>query len=717
METRVKSLLQQMTITEKIAQLQQLAGEFYEESGEITGPLTELNISEAIVNNAGSILGTTGSEEVIRIQTEYLKKNRLGIPLLFMADVVHGYKSIFPIPLGLGCSWNEELAEESAKVAAIEAASSGCHVTFAPMVDLVRDPRWGRVMESTGEDPFLNSRYAQAFTKGFQGESLKNEYETVAACVKHFAAYGAPEGGREYNTVNMSERQLREMYLPAYKAALDVGCKLVMTSFNTVDFIPATVNKWLMRKVLRSEYDFKGVLISDWSAMLEVIAHGVAADNREVAQKSLEAGVDIEMMTSTYANNLEALIEDGSLSITLLDEAVERILQLKEELGLFDNPFRGADIEHEKMVVRSAKHLDATYRAATESMVLLKNTGVLPLKKESKIALVGPVADSGDILGSWSWKGDKTKTVTLLDGMQAHSDNLVYAKGSEIQTATDAEIEAAVVAAKDCELVIAAIGEKADMSGEAHSRADITVPVAQMKLLRALKAAGHRIVAVLFSGRPLDIRELTELTDAILIAWFPGSEGGRAIADVLYGTVIPSGKLSMSFPYAVGQIPIYYNAYNTGRPFPQDGRILGGFDYVSKYDDIPNAPLYAFGHGLSYATFMYKNPSLSNDELTEKAPIEISVEVTNTSEYTAKEVVQLYIRDHTGSVVRPLKELKAFDKITLTPHETKTVSFTITSEMLKFWDENMEFVAEKGTFSAFIGSSSLDVTEHLFYLV
>ncbi|MBI0579841.1 glycoside hydrolase family 3 C-terminal domain-containing protein [Neobacillus cucumis] len=716
-EQQLTSLLEQMTLDEKIAQLLQLAGPFYKgskDNGEITGPMAEMGITLDEIENSGSVLGVSGAEDVIRIQEEYLKTNRLGIPLLFMADVVHGYQTIFPVPLAIGCSWDLELAEKSAEIAAKEAAVSGVHVTFAPMVDLVRDSRWGRVMESTGEDPYLNSEFARAFVRGFQGENLKEDTFKVAACVKHFAAYGAPEGGRDYNTVNMSERQLRESYLPAYKAALDEGCEMVMTSFNTVDGIPSSGNKWLMRDLLRGEWKFDGVVISDWGAVKELIPHGVAEDEREAAAKSILAGVDIEMMTACYVKNLKQLVETNEVDEAMIDEAVLRILQLKQKLGLFENPYRGANEKLEREVIMSKEHRQISRELATKSVVLLKNDHVLPLKKEQKIALIGPFGVSGDILGPWSWRGSKDEAVPLSEGLLQKTSDLTIEKGCEIETVTEEQLEAAVKSAQDADIIVLALGEDSEMSGEAGCRADIRLPESQLVLVSRLKQLGKPMVAVLFNGRPLDLHGVIDQTDAVLEAWYPGTEGGAAVADILFGDVNPSGKLTMSFPYSVGQVPVYYNCFNTGRPKlnPEVKE-----RYLSQYLDIPNEPLLPFGFGLSYTSFRYHDFILSSDILTSDSSLTLSVMVTNTGEVAGDEVVQLYIRDLSGEVVRPIKELKAYEKVTLQPGESKEVTFTITEEQLRYYHSDLTFASDQGSFEAYIGPDSQNVTSFSFKLL
>lgn len=715
----LSSLLKEMTLDEKIDQLIQLATFFYEGAGiegEITGPMEDMGITKATIQNSGSVLGGSGAREVINIQKAHLKTNRLGIPLLIMADIIHGFKTIFPVPLAIGCSWDTELAEKSAKIAALEAAVSGVHVTFAPMVDLVRDPRWGRVMETTGEDPFLNSEFARAFVRGFQGNDLKNNIDHVAACVKHFAAYGAPEAGRDYNTVDMSELQLRETYLPAYKAALDEGCEMVMTAFNTVDGIPASGNKELMRTLLRDEWGFQGVIISDWGAVKEMIPHGIAADEAEAALKGIEAGVDIEMMTSTYVKSLKTLVHEGKLSEDLIDESVLRILQLKDTLGLFENPYRAADEKREAEILFSKEHRQAAYELATKSIVLLKNDGVLPLAKDKKIALIGPFSQSDDILGPWSWHGVREDATTLADGFykKINKENIIIAQGCEIDNWNDATLKEAIKAGELADVIVLALGESSDMSGEAGSRSMIELPQAQLQLITALKKLNKPIVTVLFNGRPLDLYSVSQDVDAILEAWYPGSEGGRAVADLLYGDVNPSGRLVMSFPYNVGQVPVYYNHYNTGRPITETNQ---NERYISKYLDIPNEPLFPFGFGLSYTTFKYSEANLSAKVLNKDEILTISVDVENSGTVIGEEVVQLYVRDLVGEVVRPLKELKAYKKITIAPGEVKQVTFNLSEEQLRYHHRNLSYTSDAGKFKVFIGPNSQEGMELEFELL
>ncbi|MEO3946473.1 glycoside hydrolase family 3 N-terminal domain-containing protein [Gorillibacterium sp. CAU 1737] len=716
-DQQLLDLVKQMTREEKIAQLLQLTGAFYEgfhDKELLTGPRAELGVSEETVNASGSALNLSGAKTAIQVQETYLKKNRLGIPLLIMADVVHGYKTIFPIPLAIGCSWDLPLAEQSAEIAARESAVSGIHVTFSPMVDLVRDPRWGRVMESTGEDPFLNSLYARAFVRGYQGQDLKGDKERLAACVKHFAAYGAPEGGREYNTVDMSERNLRESYLPGYKAAVEEGATMVMASFNTVDGIPASGNEKLMRGILRGEWGFDGVIISDWASIREMIAHGASEDDREAALRAIRAGIDIEMMTPCYVHHLDDLVNEGEIEENQIDEAVLRILQLKEKLGLFEQPHRAADPERENEVILSADHRKAAYELAVKSSVLLKNDGTLPLRAHSKVALVGPYAETNSILGWWSCEGNPQDATPLAPALRERmQEGKLSVASCGIETITGGELADMLEATESADVLVVALGEAAEMSGEGAARTNIQLPKAQLELVRRLKATGKPLAAVLFNGRPLDLAGLFEEADAVLEAWFPGTEGGAAIADLLLGRVNPSGRLSMSFPQSVGQVPVYYNHYSTGRP------LKAGSDerYVSKYIDSPNEPLLPFGFGLSYTSFEYGELLVSSDRMTKEEPLTVQVTVTNTGQRAGIETVQLYVRDLSGEVVRPVRELKAFTRLSLQPGESGTAVFTLHEEQLRYHHSDLSFTSDPGAFRLYAGPNSRDTQEVAFQLI
>lgn len=722
--SKILELLEDMSLDEKINQLFQAHASFYEDQGIATGPITEQGFSEQSVEQAGSVLSVVGAAKIKQIQDRHMQKHPHQIPLLFMADIINGYKTIFPIPLAQGAAFNPDVAKMGAEVAAMEAAAAGLHVTFSPMLDLVRDARWGRVMESNGEDPYLNSTYAKALIEGYQGQNAGAPGK-IGACVKHFAAYGAPTAGREYNNVELSERTLRDDYLPAYEAAVKAGALLVMTSFNTLNRIPSTANKWLMRQILRGEMGFDGVLISDWAAIEEVMNHNLAKDRKEAAKLAIEAGTDIDMMTTCYTNYLKELITEGEVSEKLLDEAVLRVLELKNKLGLFENPYKDADEEAEKRFLLCEEHRQKARQAACETFVLLENDGILPLQKKEKVAFIGPYAEEKGMLGAWSIFGDKEDAVSIREGIEVKNVQAIFEKGSDIlgpfdvlpgihkaSTAVedmqkaDAMIEQAVKAAQTAEKVVLCLGEHTNHSGEGSSRANITIPEIQRTLLRKVAEANSNIVVVLFTGRPLELREVKALAKAVLVVWMPGSEGGNAISDVLYGNVVPSGKLSMSFPYSVGQVPVFYNQFQTGRFY--DGSQPEN-RFVSRYLDIPNEPLYPFGYGLSYSEFQY-----GEIELQQKDNIQVSVNVKNIGKVKAAEVVQMYIRDDKGSVVRPVRELKGYQKIWLEPGEEREVSFVITEDMLKFHDINMDYKAEPGSFTVYVGGDSTTENKAIF---
>jgi len=718
-EAKIHELLSQMTLTEKIGQMFQTdPATFFRSVNSpvqvntpVTGPVHERVIGREYIYNIGSILSATDAETAYRIQKQYLEQNRLKIPLLFMFDIIHGFRTIFPIPLGLACSWDTDLVEATARAAAAEGAASGIKVTFAPMVDLVRDPRWGRVMESPGEDPLLNGRMAAAYVRGFQGKDLAAT-DTVAACVKHFAAYGAPEGGREYNTVDMSEGTLRNCYLPAYKAGIDAGAEMVMTSFNVVDGVPATTNPFLLRKVLREEWGFKGVVISDYTSLAETVEHTTSRDGADAARQGLEAGLDIEMMSTEYINHLERLVREGAVDEALIDEAVRRILALKFKLGLFEDPFRYINIEREKQTHLKPEFRRLAREAAAKSLVLLKNDGILPLRKDVKsVAIVGPFADSGRILGGWSALSKPEEAVTLRQGIAnklGGGAEVKAAAGCDWLLEDDSGFREALAVAASADIVILALGERDDMSGEGGSRAYLNVPGLQQRLAEEVLKLGKPTVLVLFNGRPLELKWFHDRVPAILEAWYPGTEGGNAIADVLFGDVNPSAKLTMSFPYAVGQVPVYYNCLTTGRPKNHED---SDFRFVSKYLDVPNSPLYPFGYGLSYTEFAYSDAGLSSGTLTPGGAVTARVNVTNTGSRAGEEIVQLYIRDLWGSAARPLLELKDFRKISLAPGETKTVEFTIVPDMLRYFTPRKTFEVEPGDFRVFVGKNSKDLVE------
>lgn len=720
----LKELLNSMSLQEKADQMMQLMGSFYLEDKEsvLTGPASDLGLTEENIQMAGSILGTYGAEKLIHIQKEYMKSQPHHIPMLFMMDVIHGMKTIFPMPLAQGATFEPEISEKCASAAAKEAAVSGLHVVFSPMADLVRDARWGRVMESTGEDPYLNNKFTAAQVRGFQGKDMSEPYH-VCACIKHFAAYGGAQAGRDYNTVELSEHTLREFYLPSYKAGIDAGAGMVMTSFNTVNGIPASTNQWLMRDILREEMGFDGVLISDFAAILETIAHGHNADIKEAAEKALKAGVDIDMMTSVYSSQLCKLVEEGEVEETLVDECVMRILELKNKLGLFENPYKDADPEKEKTLILCEEHRQLAREAAGKSFVLLKNEGLLPVDTSKRIAFIGPYTNNQSIISSWAVTGEKTDCVTIEQAAREEFDmsRTTFHAGCPVvgsdcvltgfldftreEISEDEQKEMlreAVEAAKEADVVIMPLGEHYLQSGEATSRAMLDLPDVQMNLFREIARVNENIVVVLFNGRPLDLREISRTAKAVLEVWFPGTEGGHAIIDTLTGKVNPSGKLPMSFPYCVGQVPVYYNEYATGRP-----NIPGIVDrFRSKYIDIPNEPLYPFGYGLSYTKFEISTVRLSDTVVTDGKALTASVTVKNTGAAAGIQTVQLYLRDVAASVVRPVKELKGFQKISLQPGEEKEISFVIEEPMLRFLRADGTVGSEEGSFHLWIGDSS-----------
>lgn len=737
-QQQLNDLFKSMSLEEKIGQLLQLSNNFYEDEAVLTGPAMQLGIGKKQINEAGSVLSVFGAEKTKAIQDTYMKNQPHHIPILFMADIINGYKTIFPIPLAQGCSFQPELVRKCASVAATEAAVSGLHVTFSPMVDLVRDARWGRVMESTGEDAYLNGLMSAAMVEGYQGDTKGgqlDQFGNISACIKHFAAYGAPEAGREYNNVELSERTLREDYLPSYQAGIKAGSAMVMTSFNTLDHVPATGNRWLMKDVLRKEMGFDGVLISDWSAIEELVYHGVAEDKKEAARLAMEAGVDIDMVTGCYINYLKELVESGQLQEEQIDAAVLRVLELKNRLGLFENPYKDADDNKAAELCLCEEHRKLARKAAVDTMVLLKNEQeILPLNEKSgKIAVIGPYAEEGRLYGAWSLQGTDADTVTIKEGIEEAgfcAGSIAYYAGSSLldagkelygfkglvkqycERSDEVLLQEAVEAVKKADTVIMALGEHAYHTGEGGSRADITIPDCQMKLFREVAKVNQNIVTVLFTGRPLDLREIAECSKAILYAWFPGSEGGSAVADILFGAQSPSARLSMSMPYCVGQVPVYYGGYSSGRPF--NGNRTNRFQAV--YQDIPNEPLYPFGYGLTYTSFSYSKPVLDKQVMSRDETIHASVIVKNTGKRAGIETVQLYLRDIVGTTVRPTRRLKGFERITLEPGEEREVTFAITEDMLRFYDIHMEYVSEAGDFALFLGGDSTTDNEIRFTL-
>ncbi|MDD5149226.1 MAG: beta-glucosidase BglX [Flavobacterium sp.] len=712
----VADLMSKMTIEEKIYQTVQFTSD-----GTVTGPKSGDNfITRIQQGKVGSILNSTGAKETREIQRINLESSRLKIPLLFGHDVIHGYKTIFPINLGMASSWDPKVVELAARIAATEAASAGVHWTFAPMVDVARDARWGRVSEGSGEDSFLGTQMAIANVKGFQGDDLSKN-NTILACTKHFAAYGAAEAGRDYNTVDMSERVLRDTYLPAFKATVDAGVKTFMTSFNEISGVPSTGNKFLIRNVLKGEWNFNGMVVTDYTSINEMVAHGFATDDKNAGELAMNAGVDMDMVGGVYMNYLKQSYDEGKVTLAQIDDACKRILDVKYDLGLFEDPYRYSDEKREKATVYKPEFLDASLEIAKKSLVLLKNNNkVLPLNENQKIAFVGPlVSDEFNIIGSWAALGDRTGLATSVkEGVTNYLknvSNVTFDQGVEIQSTKRDLMQKALKNAKNADVIVAVMGEKENMTGEAASQTNIDLPGLQKEFLVELKKLGKPIVLVLLNGRPLTLTWENENMDAILEAWWPGTRGGDAIAQTLFGANNPNGKLPMSFPRNVGQLPIYYNHKNTGRPY------LGLTDseqkYKSRYTDVDNSPLYPFGFGLSYTTFEYSNFKISSHKIKFNEELKVSVDVKNTGNYDGQEVVQLYIRDLVGSVTRPVKELKGFEKVNLKQGETKTVSFEISSEDLKFYNLEMKNVAEAGSFEVFVGENSNTDRKEYFELV
>lgn len=734
----LKELLNDMSLEEKVGQMVQIPANMLTEGGLLTGPTDTMEMSEETTRLVGSILGKVGAEELHSIQKKFMENHPHHIPLLLMYDVINGMETIFPIPLAQGCTFSPELAEKAARVAAKEATATGLHVTFSPMLDLVRDARWGRVMESTGEDPWLNAEFGRAMVRGYQGsskvqgESLELAKEgNIAGCVKHFAGYGAPLGGREYENVELSERTLREDYLPTYQAAIEEGCVMVMTSFNTLNRIPSSGNQWLMRKVLREEMGFDGVLISDYSAVDEMIRHGIAEDSREAAKLAILAGVDMDMVSNAYVKYLVELVQAGEVEERLIDEAVWRILKLKNNLGLFENPYKDGSKEREEVLFLCQEHRALAREMAAKSFVLLKNEGILPMEKEKTgtIALIGPYADSVEMFGAWSFPRQPERGVTIKQGMETRYGSVQTCKGCFMQdedkqtkfgvkeTYTREALEKLLAEAEELagkvETVVLCLGEHREYTGEGGSRVDISLPKHQMELLRRVQTVNKNIVTVVFSGRPLVLTEAVELSKAVLMVWMPGTEGGNAIADVLSGAVMPEGKLSMTLPRCVGQVPVFYNKFRTGRP-NEEGTTVG---FIHGYIDESIYPLYPFGYGLTYTSFSYSNVSLSKETMKNTETIAAKVTITNTGKRKATETVQLYLADVKGSVVRPVKMLRGFQKVSLKPGDSREVSFVITEDMLKFYDIQMEYTSEPGAFEVFIGPDSDTKNRAVFHLV
>ncbi len=723
MKEFVDDLMSKMTLQEKIGQLNLMV------AGDITtGQAMNTQVGGAIAaGNMGGIFNIKGAKEIREMQELAVKKSRMGIPLLVGMDVIHGYETIFPIPLALSCSWDMAAVEQSAAIAAKEASADGINWTFSPMVDVTLDARWGRYSEGNGEDPYLGSLITKAMVKGYQGDYSRTD--NIMACVKHFALYGASESGRDYNTVDMSRVRMYNQYLPPYKAGAEAGAGTFMSSFNLVDGVPATANKWLLDDLLRGEWGYDGMVVTDYGSIGEMLSHSVSANLQEASAQALKAGTDMDMCSMGFIATLEKSLKEGKVSETDIDKACRRVLEAKYKLGLFQNPYKYCDPKRRKKDIFNDENRRAARDIAAETFVLLKNEGnLLPLKKQGKVALIGPLANTrANLAGTWCVAYTPDKYSTLKEGMEralAGKATLLYAQGSNItrdaelqkagefgktiERGDDAQMKAeALAVAKEADVIVAALGETADMSGECASRTDLCLPDVQMELLQELNKLGKPIVLLNFSGRPTVMTWENENIPAILNVWFGGSEAADAICDVVFGDKVPSGKLTMSMPQAVGQEPLYYNHQPTGRPVPEGTKEFR--KYQSNYLDVRNDPLYPFGYGLSYTTFSYSDLQLSATEMSPTGSVEASVTVTNTGNVDATEIVQLYIRDLVASVSRPVKELKGFERITLKAGESKNVTFTITPEMLKFYNYDLKYVLEPGDFSIMVGPNSRDL--------
>jgi beta-glucosidase len=717
-DQKVDSVLKLMTLDEKVGQMNQYNGDW-----DATGPITPDGDKQNQIRKGmlGSMLNVTGVEHTRELQ-QIAMQSRLKIPLLFGQDIIHGYRTIFPIPLAEAASWDLKAIQSSARIAATEAAAAGVHWTFAPMVDIARDPRWGRVMEGAGEDPYLGSLIAVARVKGFQGKGLGST-DAIMACAKHFAAYGAAIGGRDYNSVDMSLTTLWNIYLPPFKAAADAGAATFMNSFNSLNGIPATGNKYLQRDILKGEWNFKGFVVSDWNSIGEMIPHGFAKDNYEASEEAIKAGNDMDMESRSYVQNLAKLVRDGKVKIQLVDDAVRRILKKKFEMGLFDDPFKFCNKEREKQQWNNKANLQAERIMAEKSIVLLKNDNqLLPLNKAKlqgkTIALIGPfIKGIRDNLGFWSytWPDDSLRIVSAWKGIKnklGDRTTLLYAKGCNINDTSRAGFGEAVETALKADVVIMNVGEAADMSGEAKSRSNIHLPGVQEDLIKAIYATGKPVVVMINAGRPLIFNWTADHIPGILYTWWLGTEAGNAMADVLFGDYNPSAKLPMSFPRSEGQIPVYYNHYNTGRPAKNDSDL----NYVSSYIDLQNGPRFPFGYGLSYTKFSYGDIHLSASSFKPGQSLVATIQISNTGKYEGTETVQLYIRDLVGSIVRPVKELKGFQQVFLRPGESKIVRFTLSANDLKFYNKNLKYNYEPGNFKIFIGTSSEATKEADFIL-
>lgn len=719
MDKFVNGVMKKMTLEEKLGQLNLISP--YQQ----TGSFANLNAKDKLkMGIAGSALSVMGDPENILDYRSLADSSRLKIPVLLALDIIHGYRTVFPIPLGLSCSWDTVLVQQTARIAAIEGTSMGYKWTFSPMVDLSRDPRWGRVMEGSGEDPFLGGLIARAMVKGYQGDDLSDE-TSLLSCVKHFALYGASEAGRDYNTVSMGKLSMYQDYFPPYKAAIEAGAGSVMTSFNDINGIPATANKWLLTDVLRSEWGFNGFVVTDMNAAGELMQHGMAADLQEAAVLALNAGTDMDMGSECMVSTLDKSVEEGKVSLEHIDDACRRVLEAKYKLGLFDDSYQNFDQTRSSKVILTKGNKQVAKEAALKSMVLLKNDGVLPLKKESRIALISPFADvKAEMYSMWAFTGDVPSAVTVEEGLRNRGADFAFAKGTQLTDDTESVkrlhlsydqseqqklVDNALKIARNADVIVAMLGEGRNMFGEGKSRAEISIPNCQRELLKALKATGKPVVLLLANGRPLTIEDDLQYADAILETWRLGTMAGEAIADILFGDYNPSGKLTMTFPRSVGQIPIYYNHKNTGRPFVDGERAV---QYKSNYFDELNKPLFPFGYGLSYTSFEYSEIVLSDSVLVaENQALRAKINIKNTGNYAGEETVQLYLNDPVASVVRPVKELKNFRKVYLKPGESKEVTFIITPEDLKFYNNQLEYNWEPGDFNVYIGTNSDEVKE------
>ena len=732
MKTYVDALMKKMTLEEKIGQLNLVTPG----SGIPTGAVVSTGVEKKIKEgNVGGLFGVIGVDKIRQAQKIAVEQSRLKIPLIFGSDIIHGYKTTVPIPLGLSASWDMKLIEHSAREAAIEATADGLCWTFSPMVDIARDPRWGRIAEGGGEDPYLGSQIAKAMVKGYQGDDLSKN-NTLMACVKHFALYGAAEAGRDYNTTDMSRARMYNEYLPPYKAAIEAGAGSVMSSFNEIDGVPATGNKWLLTDLLRKQWGFKGFVVSDYTSVNEMIAHGMG-DLKTVSALSLNAGLDMDMVGEGFLTTTKKSLTEGKVTQKQIDDACRRILEAKYKLGLFDDPFRYIDESRMKQEVLTAERRKQAREIAAHTFVLLKNNNqALPLKRSGTIGLIGPLAnDKNNMLGTWAVSGDPQMSVPVLDGMKSVGGpgvNILYAKGANISDDTlfakkvnvfgtrididkrsPAEmLTEALNVANQSDVIVAVVGEASEMSGEAASRTDITIPESQKLLIMALSKTGKPLILVVMTGRPLALTQENDWGTSMIIAWHPGIEAGNAIADVLFGNYNPSGKLSATFPRNLGQVPIYYNHKNTGRPSGPNSP-----KFQSNYLDAPNSPLFPFGYGLSYTSFSYSDLSIDKKEMKASEKITASVTVTNNGNYDGEEVVQLYIRDVVGSITRPLKELKGFQKVFLKKGESKKITFSIGVNDLKFYNSDLKWVAEPGDFEVMIGTNSEQVSKAGFKLL